>query len=67
MSFAETNRAARSPLFAGITALHWTAVSGDRTGWLTWQDSNRQIPFPEMAYEFSAEFVGHFAKIGSGD
>jgi hypothetical protein len=26
------------------------------TGWLTWQDSNRQIPFLEMAFEYAAEF-----------
>ncbi|HET7681314.1 MAG TPA: hypothetical protein VFK79_14415 [Xanthobacteraceae bacterium] len=31
-------------------------ILGYRTGWLTWQDLNRRIPFLEMAFEFSAEF-----------
>jgi hypothetical protein len=52
---------------AGISELFGGAISRDYTGWLTWQDSNCQIPFLEMAFEFSPEFVGHCAEIGPGD
>jgi len=31
-------------------------TSGDRTGWLTTQDSNSGIPFCETLFEMSGEF-----------
>jgi hypothetical protein len=52
---------------AGISQLTEGKVSGRRTVWLTWEDSNFHITIPKSAFEMSTEFPPIWRQIRPGD
>jgi hypothetical protein len=55
------------PLLAGISPTNRDGFPEDRTAWLTWEDSNFDIPISKNAFEMSAEFPLFWPKIRLGD
>jgi hypothetical protein len=60
-------RIRKSPPLAGISTSIRGGFYEHRTAWLTWEDSNFDIPTSKNAFEMSAEFPLFWPKTRLGD
>jgi hypothetical protein len=57
----------RKPAFGGLSASTTDSLSELHTAWLTWEDSNFDIPTSKNAFEMSTEFPLIWPEIRLGD